>query len=117
MSTSGPVRTFAVVSSKTKMEVVELPVSAPAVQVKSEVEGLACAAQVKIVISPAGIVSERLPVGFVIADQAPDPPPPQPVQDATVSAPVYDKLATEAPPFTWTSKKFPVNPEGAFMPK
>src|SRR5277367_4428797 len=40
----------------------------------------------------------------------------QPVQDDTVRTPVADRLATDAPPFTWKSRKFPVNPLGPFMP-
>src|SRR5271157_812760 len=91
--TNGPVRVFAVVSTKLNTAVVDAPVSAAPVQVKSEVDGLACAAHVNAVQSPAGIVIDSVPVGAVSADHTLDPPEPQslPVSVITPVAPTVCK--------------------------
>ena len=65
ISINGPVRVLPVVSSKMKVETVDVPVSAPAVQVQSTVDGLAAALHVNVVVSAAGSVSESVPVGLV----------------------------------------------------
>lgn len=74
MLTSGPVRALEVVSVKLKMAVVDTPVSAAAVQVKSVVDGADCVLHEKAVVYVL-IARLRFPVGTPKPDHAVEPAP------------------------------------------
>ena len=71
MLTNAPVLVLPVVSMKLNAAAVDVPVSAPLVNNQFGLAGEAFAAHVKAVVSPAGMVMERVPVGAVSEDQGP----------------------------------------------